>query len=159
MLSASLDMLEDSLNKKIEVMTQIEKENEAQRDVLKDADDVDEASFDATVDRKGELIDKLNLLDDGFEALYADIKKDLEAERDQHKEQIARLQTLIHTIMDKSASIEAQEHRNKKLAEKYFSVTREKLAAGKKSSSVAFNYYQTMNKFRDIPPQFMDEKN
>ena len=159
MVSASLDMLEESLIKKIEVMKQIEDENEIQRDVLKDSDNVDEAAFDETVEKKGELIDKLNMLDDGFDSLYADIKKDIEDQKDQHKEQILRLQDLIHTIMDKSASIEASEHRNKKLAEQYFTVTREKLASGKKSSSVAFNYYQTMSKYRDVPPQFLDKKN
>lgn len=159
MLAASLDMLEESLIKKIEVMKQIEDENEIQRDVLKDSDNVDEAAFDETVEKKGELIDKLNMLDDGFDSLYADIKKDIEDQKDQHKEQILRLQDLIHTIMDKSASIEASEHRNKKLAEQYFTVTREKLASGKKSSSVAFNYYQTMSKYRDVPPQFLDKKN
>ena len=74
-------------------------------------------------------------------------------------DQIKRMQVLIHEIMDRSASIEADERRNKKIAEAYFSSEREKMATGKRSAAAAFNYYSTMNKFKDIPPQFYDTKN
>ena len=69
------------------------------------------------------------------------------------------MQELIHEITDLSASIEVAERRNKKLAEVYFSSEREKMAIGKRSSAAAFNYYTTMNNFKDIPPQFLDKKN
>ena len=46
-----------------------------------------------------------------------------------------------------------------KMAEGYFSAERERMATGKRSAAAAFNYYTTMNNFKDIPPQFLDEKN
>ena len=62
MLSSSMDMLEESLIKKIDIMSEIEAENEKQKEILSDPDNVDENAFDDTVDKKSELIDKLVLL-------------------------------------------------------------------------------------------------
>ncbi len=159
MIASSLDMLEDSLIKKIEVMDRIEEENNIQTEVLKNSEEVDEKAFDDTVEKKGELVDQLLLLDEGFQSLFDRVKEELGNNKEMYKEQIGRLQNLIHEVMDRSSSIEAHEHRNKKLAEQYFSTTRQRLENNKKSSAVAFNYYQTMNKFKDIPPQFLDQKN
>ncbi|WP_022777565.1 hypothetical protein [Butyrivibrio sp. AE3009] len=159
MIASSLDMLEDSLIKKIEVMDRIQEENDRQTEVLKNSEEVDEKAFDDTVEKKGELVDQLLLLDEGFQSLFDRVKEELGNNKDMYKEQIGRLQNLIHEVMDRSLSIEAHEHRNKKLAEQYFSTTRQRLESNKKSSAVAFNYYQTMNKFKDIPPQFLDQKN
>ena len=55
MLSSSMDMLEESLIKKIDIMTEIEIENEKQKEILSDPENVDEEAFDATVDKKGRI--------------------------------------------------------------------------------------------------------
>lgn len=159
MVAASLDMLEESLIKKLEVMNRIHEENARQKEILSDLDNVDFEAFDKTLDVKGDYIDELLSLDDGFQSLFDRVKKDIGDNKDQYADQIKRMQKLIHDITDASASIEAEEHRNKALAEKYFSREREKLASGKRSAAVAFNYYQTMSKSKDIPPQFLDQKN
>ena len=159
MLASSLDMLEESLRKKIDIMTEIESENDKQKEILADPDAVDEGEFDKTVDTKGELIDKLISLDDGFQTLFDKVKEEVGENREKYAEQIKRMQELIREITAKSASIEAAEHRNKMLAEKYFDATRRKMNASKQTSAAAFNYYRTMNNFKDIPPQFLDSKN
>ena len=159
MLASSLDMLEESLRKKIEIMTEIEAENERQKEVLSNPDNVNEDLFDATVDTKGELIDKLVALDDGFQSLFDRVKEEVGSNRAQYAEQIKRMQALIEEVTAKSASIEAAEHRNKKLAETYFDTARQKMNVSKQTSAAAFNYYRTMNNFKDIPPQFLDQKN
>ena len=159
MLASSLDMLEESLVKKIDIMTEIEAENERQKEVLSDPDNVDEVEFDKTVDKKGELIDKLLAIDEGFQLLFDRVKEEVGANKEKYSEQIRRMQELIREITSKSASIEAAEHRNKKLAETYFDTARRKMNSSKQSSAVAFNYYKTMNNFKDIPPQFLDKKN
>ncbi|MBO4456422.1 MAG: flagellar protein FliT [Butyrivibrio sp.] len=159
MLASSLDMLEESLVKKIDIMAKIEAENERQKEILSDPDTVDEAEFDKTVDNKGELIDKLLALDEGFQLLFDRVKEEVGENKDKYGEQIGRMQGLIQEITSKSASIEAAEHRNKKLAESYFDTARRKMNSSKQSSAVAFNYYQTMNNYKDVPPQFLDKKN
>lgn len=159
MISASLDMLEESLIKKLEVMDKIQEENARQKEILSDPEEVDFEAFDKTLDVKGDYIDELNSLDEGFQSLFDRVKSDIGNNKEAYAEQIKRMQKLIHDVMDASASIEAQERRNKALAEKYFSTERERMANSKRSSAVAFNYYQTMSKSKDIPPQFLDKKN
>ncbi len=159
MVPASLDMLEESLVKKIEVMKSIEEENEKQKKLLKNPNEVDEEAFDKILDEKGELIDQLLKLDDGFQSLFDRVKEEVGQNKDKYKDQIKRMQDYIQEITGMSASIEAAEHRNKKLAEEYFSAAREKMNFSRQTSAAAFNYYQTMNNYRDVPPQFMDNKN
>ena len=159
MVPASLDMLEESLVKKIEVMKSIEEENEKQKKLLKNPNEVDEEAFDKILDEKGELIDQLLKLDDGFQSLFDRVKEEVGQNKDKYKDQIKRMQDYIQEITGMSASIEAAEHRNKKLAEEYFSAAREKMNFSRQTSAAAFNYYQTMNNYRVVPPQFMDNKN
>jgi hypothetical protein len=159
MVSASLDMLEESLVKKIEVMKKICEENARQKEILSNSENVDPEAFDKTLDSKGEYIDQLLALDEGFQSLFDRVKAEVGQHREDYAEQIRRMQGLIQEITALSASIEAQEHRNKRLAEKYFSTARAQMNQSRQSSSAAFNYYQTMNNFKNIPPQFMDTKN
>ncbi len=159
MVSASLDMLEESLIKKIDILNSIEEQNEKQKEILSDPENVSEEAFDKTVEAKGELIRQINALDDGFQSLFDRVKGDIGNNKDQYADQIKRIQQLIKEITGKSASIEANEHRNKKLAERYFSTARERMNQSKNSASAAFNYYQTMSNYKNVPPQFMDTKN
>jgi DNA repair exonuclease SbcCD ATPase subunit len=159
MISSSLDMLEESLVKKIEIMKKIEEENDRQKEILKNYDEVDDKAFEETVDNKGELIDQLLLLDEGFQALFDKVKEELGDDKDSYRDQIKRMQDLIQEITGLSASIEANERRNKKLAESYFSAVRQKMNYSRQTSAAAFNYYKTMNNFKDIPPQFIDKQN
>lgn len=159
MVSVALDMLEESLEKKLEILKLIEVQNERQKAVLQNPENVDDEEFDKTVEKKGQLIEQILSLDDGFQSLFDKVKKEIGQERHKFADQISRMQHLIEEITGKSASIQAEEYRNKKLAEKYFSTSRERMNQSRHSSSVAFNYYQTMSNFKNIPPQFMDTKN
>ncbi len=159
MVSASLDMLEESLIKKIEIMKRILDENSKQKDILSDPENVSFEAFDRTLDVKGGYIDELIALDDGFQTLFDRVKEEIGANKAQYADQIKRMQALIQEITGLSASIEAEEHRNKKLAEQYFHTSRSHMNQSKQTSAAAFNYYQTMNNFKNIPPQFMDKKN
>ena len=159
MVATSLDILEDSLLKKIEILGKIEEENELQKQILSENSEDGQEAFDKTVDRKSELIEQLELLDEGFQTLFDKIKAEISNNKDAYKDQIRKLQDLIRQVSAKSASIEASEHRNKRLAEAYFSGLRQKMNISRQSSAAAFNYYQNMNNFKDIPPQFLDQKN
>lgn len=159
MVSASLDMLEESLVKKLEIMNRIKEENAKQKEILSDPETVELEEFDKTVDIKGEYIDNLLALDEGFQSLFDRVKEEVGNNRDQYADQIKRMQALIQDITAASASIEAEEHRNKKLAENFFSFARTRMNQSKQSSVAAFNYYQTMNNYKNVPPQFMDQKN
>ena len=61
-------------------------------------------------------------------------------------------------MTEKSVAIQAQEARNKNLAENYFAKAREDLKKNRKSSRAALDYYRNMNKMQVVSPQFMDKK-
>lgn len=152
-----LTLLEESLRSKLQVLDEIQQYNLKQQEIFQ-AEEVDIDRFDEYVEEKGNLIDKLNSLDNGFESLYAKVSKQLSENRDQYKDQIKQLQELVTKVTESSVSIQAQEARNKKLIEDFFRKTREDLGMGRKSSKAAYDYYKNMSKSAVVLPQFMDSK-
>ncbi len=159
MTQSSLDMMQDSLNKKISVMNKIHEENQTQKEILENPQQVDGEAFDAAVERKAALIDELNILNDGFQGIYDRIKEDLLDNKDQYKEQILILQDQIREITSLSSQLEQEEQRNKEMADAYFSTERSKLKTGVQSSKAALDYYQNMNKVGMNLSLFFDSKN
>lgn len=114
-----LDILEESLKKKIEVLNEIILKNEEQQKIL-EAEEFEPEVFDQNTQAKGELIDRLNLLDSGFEKVFERVKEELETNKEAHKEQIRRLQDAIREITEKSVFIQTTEERNRKTVEQKF---------------------------------------
>lgn len=152
-----LTLLEESLRRKLQVMEEIQKYNLRQQELfLSGQADLDK--FDEYVDEKGALIDKLTVLDSGFEKLYAKVSEELQGNREKYAEQIRTLQGLVTLVTDKSVDIQAQEARNKKLVEDYFRKERDGIKMGRMSTKAAIGYYKTMSKTAVVAPQFMDSK-
>ncbi len=157
MINNYLNILEDSLKKKMEVLKRIREVNEAQTEILK-REPVDLEAFDQTVDEKDLYIDELTKLDEGFEALYDNVKQELAGNKQKYAEQIGRMQKLITQITGESVSIQAQEARNKALVENCFKTKRQELGNSRKNSQAVYGYYQNMNNMKSVQPQFMDKK-
>lgn len=152
-----LKILEDSLLKKIKVLDEIAAYNEEQGRIFSQGNaDIDK--FDEYMDKKGELIDALNRLDEGFETLYERVSEQLKDNRAAYAGQIRRLQELVKEVTDKSVSVQAQEARNKALIEEYFAKERLNLRNNRRTSKAAFDYYKSMSGYNATPPQFMDSK-
>lgn len=158
MTDTYLDMMKDSLIKKIEILEQLLKENEIQRKVLEDPENVDEKDFDDAVERKSDLIEELNKLNDGFQGLYDKVSTVLQVDRDRYKNEIVEMQKMIRTITDLSGKVEAGELRNKLLADNYFSTMRKTIKEGRKRACASYGYYKNMNKSQVIMPQMFDSK-
>ncbi len=156
-MNTQLDILSESLDKKYQVLLEIQKYNEEQEKVFL-ADQIVLQDFDAAVEEKGKLIEKLSRLDLGFEALYQRLAQELSQNRKLYEEQIKKIQQQITKVTELSVSIQAQEARNKKLIEDYFAKERAQIKQGRKSSKAAYDYYKNMSKSNFIPPQFMDSK-
>lgn len=157
MMSSYLQILEDSLTKKLELLTGIEKKSLEQAALLRS----EELSFqiiDENMDEKGRLIDEIQVLDSGFESLYDKIKAELLEHKDEYKEEIRRIQSLITRVTEKSTSIQAIEARNKAETELVFSRERKALQTKRNAMSIANDYYQSMNKIKNVSPQFLDRK-
>lgn len=157
MIENYLDILADSLQKKLAVLDKIEAENDRQAKMLKN-DSFPYDEFDAAIDRKGELIEELTALDDGFDALYQRIREQLQDNRDSYKVQIAELKKLVKKVTDKSVAVQAQEARNKQLVEAAFAKEKSSVKFNKLNSKAAYGYYKNMSKGNVVIPQFMDKK-
>lgn len=152
-----LTILAESLDKKIEVLKEIQAYNIRQEQVFS-AETVDMDGFDEAVEEKGRLIEKLTLLDSGFETMYAKLGEQLKGNREKYAAQIRELQAKITTITEMSVTIQAQEKRNKQLVEQFFARERAGLQQGRKASRAAYDYYRKMSSVSSEQPRFYDSK-
>lgn len=156
-LEAILQILQDSLVKKTELLIAIEEKSKEQEAILK-KEGFTFKEIDENMDAKSKLIEQLTLLDNGFETLYEKIRGELIDKKDLYRVQIEEIQNLIVEVTARGASIEAIEARNKAAIETYFSKTKKELQSKKSASSVAHRYYQTAKKLNNLQPQFLDQK-
>lgn len=157
-LKSLLQILRDSLVQKNVLLQVIEQKSKEQEAIIK-KDDFTFKEIDDNMEAKSGLIEKLTLLDNGFESLYGKTREELLANKDNYKAEIKEIQSLIADITARGASIEAIEARNKAAIESYCSREKKELQSKKSASLAAYSYYKTAKNINDIPPQFMDHKN
>ena len=152
-----VDIMIQSLNKKIQVLDKIIELNVAQKQALEDPK-AEVEQFDKTVEEKAQLIEQMLQLDSGFEKLYARVQEELQTNKAVYTEQIQTMQSCIRRITDKSMEIQAQEARNKDLMVRKFAYVRETAKNVRTNSKIANQYYKNMMKLNYVDPQFMDNK-
>ena len=157
MTESYLNILKDSLEKKLDVLRKIQEVSCAQKELLK-AEVLDIEGFDRTVDEKDSYIKELTILDEGFDTLYEKIRQELMENRQKYAAEIKQLQQLISEITDKSTAIQAQESRNKAMLETYFKKERQSIGSVRRSSKAAYGYYQSMSGKHVEQRHFMDQK-
>lgn len=143
-MESQLSILQESLAAKRQVLLEIQEYNRKQEAVFT-AEEVDMSLFDEAIEEKERLIQKLTRLDDGFEAVYQKLEKELQGNREKYAGQIRILQQQIQEITDLGISIRAQEARNKALIEKFFSRERKSLHKNLQNSAKAYNFYKNMS--------------
>ena len=153
---SSAQILVESLEKKSRILDEIIKENEAQEVLLKQ-DELDMEALDASADRMGELAEKLELLDEGFEAVYDRIRQELIDNKSAYRGEIRRMQELIAVITEKVVGINAARMRNKTQAENQFKKSRQQIGKATSKMKVSQNYYNNMNRLNYVGPQFYDK--
>ena len=136
-----VDIMLQSLKKKVTVLNQIIELNRQQK-ILLDDPNLPPESLEQNLSDKDQMIRKLNELDEGFEELYNRVKDELQAQRAQYVSQISQMQDLIKEITEKSAMIQTQELRNKEKAMQKFSGIREQVKGVRNSQKVVKQYYQ-----------------
>jgi flagellar biosynthesis/type III secretory pathway chaperone len=152
-----IEIMLQSLRKKCEVLDEIIRLNEQQRQILEDAESSVE-DFDRTVEDKAARIEQLEQLDSGFEKLYERTKEELQAGGDTYASQIRSMQEYIRKVTDKSVEAQAQEARNKDLMTQKFSRVKKQARQLRANSRATASYHQSMSRTAVIDPQFMDNK-
>ena len=143
-MESQLSILQESLVAKRRVLLEIQEYNRKQEAVFM-ADEVDMSLFDEAIEEKGRLVQKLTQLDDGFEAMYEKLSRELQDNREKYADQIRVLQQQIKEITDLGISIQAQEARNKSLIEGFFSRERGSMHRSLQNSAKAYNFYKSMS--------------
>ena len=156
MLERYLQILSESMDKKLDYITQVENLSREQTKMIEGDGSFED--IDANMDAKNELIEQILKIDEGFQAMYDKIKAEVEANKNSHKEVIADIQKKITLVMEKSASIEAIEARNKKAMEKRFAKVHKDSRQKLNVAAAAQDYYRVNSKLNAITPQFMDTK-
>lgn len=155
-LNGYIDVIIDGLHKKNEVLDEIIIMNGKQKEIFS-AEEIDMDLLEGNLEKKAELVEKLNRLDDGFTSVYDRIKEELPKHKEEYADRIAVMKELISQITDKSVKIQSDEARNKAIAEQFFSKSRREAGNARRSSTMANNYYKSMRQI-DSSPQFFDRQ-
>ena len=157
MQNTYVDIMLQSLKKKLQVLEEIKRLNVLQKELLED-DRADADEFDKTVEDKGKLIEQLEQLDSGFDKLFERVREELQEHKEDYKPQIAGMQEAIRKITDLSMELQAQEAKNKDLMTRKFVSVRQKAKIVRTNTKAASQYYQNMMQLNYVDPQFMDKK-
>lgn len=151
-----LDMLQDSLKKKLEILNKIMAHQEKESGMLKE--NMDMEAFDKSVNDKVALAESIDSLDDGFEQVYDRIRQEMIGHKEKYAVQIRVLQDLIAEISEKNVLIQAEENRIRLEVDNY--AKRESIALRQKRNNgkAARSYYNNMKKLNYVDSQFMDKK-
>ena len=155
--SQYISIMIQSLKKKSAVLDTIMELNIQQKEELENPA-LDPDDFDRTVEKKAEQIQQLELLDNGFQELYEKVREELQSNREAYREDIACMQEYIRKLTDKSATIQAQEARNKDLMTQKFASVRKQVKEVRKSQKVVNQYYKSMMKANYMEAHLTDNK-
>ncbi len=150
-------ILIQSLEKKKGVLDLIVEKNKEQKILFTD-ESLPPERLEENMKEKGDLVDQLEQLDEGFEQVYARVKDILGKERTSYRDEIKRMQELIREITDRSATIQAQEQRNHELAVQKFSSIKKEIRRARTTNNAASQYYKSMAKMNVVDSQFLDKK-
>ena len=151
-------MLRESLEKKADILRVLLIRNNEQAAILQDPNTSPE-DLEKNMNMKSELIDRIVVLDDGFEQLFNRVKTILDEDRDTYADEIRLMQDLIRKITDLTADVETSEYRNKEYAKARFANIKKDVREIKKSSDVVSSYYKhMMSPATTADPAFLDKK-
>lgn len=152
-----VDIMIQSLRRKIKVLEEIRKVNLHQQELLED-DNAAVEDFDKTVEDKSKLLEQMEQLDSGFDKLFERVREELHKNKEAYKDKIKTMQNAIRKITDLSMELQAQEARNRDLMTQKFVSVRQKAKVVRTNSKVASQYYKNMMQLNVVDPQFMDNK-
>ena len=160
MKNSYVNLLIESLEDKIKVLDEIIKTDAEQAKILKEPE-VDLDELRESQEKIGELAEKLDKLNDGFESVYSKVRDELQNNKDLYRDEIKKMQELITIITDKSVKVEAEQSRNKSSAGKFFKDKRKELS-DRRNAVQKINLYA--NQMHSVIPKgqadaaFLDKK-
>lgn len=156
--SVYVSMMADTLKRKETILTALYSMTQEQERMLK-GDELDVEQFHQLLDEKGAKIDELNELDEGFDALFKMVEKEIVANRENYKEEIQMMQRQIREVSELGVRIQALEHQNSSRLQAYLAKQRKTIRDFHVNNKTAANYYKNMaNSHRPEQSYFFNEK-
>jgi len=152
-----VNILKNTLEKKLSVLQALLEATKRQT-LIAEAEDFDLEVFETNMDQKDVLLEELETLDEGFDQVFQEIRKELEDNIDSYRSDIMQCQELIRQCTDLGVEIRATEERNRQRLEGVFSLQQKKLRQVKTNSKTVSSYYKTMNPAQNSDSYFMDQK-
>lgn len=141
--SVYVNMMVDSLSRKKRILEFILQKTREQEILLKD-DEMDPDKFQAIIDEKGEQIDELNKIDEGFDTLFSYVEKEINENRMAYRTQIEQMQKLIGEVSELGIQIQALEHQNSGHFKVYLANQRKAIREFHVNNRTTASYYQNM---------------
>lgn len=152
-----IQILIDSLKKKSSLLDNLISMTKDQAGLI-DQNKFEPDSFEQLMESKKEILSELVTLDQGFNAIYQQIKTDVVENKEALKEEIIVIQAFIAEITRKSVELQSLEIRNKANLEISMNRNRTKVKQFHKSTQMASSYYKNMGNYQTTDGVFMDRK-
>lgn len=143
-----IQIMIESLRKKNEVLDRLIELNRQQKFMLQNPN-LSPQEFEQNMQYKSEQVEQLNTLDEGFEQLFANVREELDQNRELYADEIHQMQDYIRKITEKVNTIQTQEIRNKASVENKFTDIRRQVKGVRNSQRVVKQYYDNMMSHRN----------
>lgn len=153
-----VNMMVDTLERKKNILETILHQTREQETLLKD-EEMDIDVFQQIIDAKGKEIEELNQMDEGFDALFRHVEKEINENRENYRSQIQKMQHLIREVSELGIRIQALEHQNSGHFKIYLANQKKTVRNFYTNNRTAANYYQNMaNAHKPGQSYFFNEK-
>ena len=153
-----LMIMVESLSKKTEILEKLF-DYTKQQEILLLEEELPMDEFNVLLEKKGELIDVLNTMDEGFEQVYERMEEEIKGHKEQHAHEILLMQQRIKNITDLSIKLQELEQKNKEKIEVHFSKMRTEIITFRQSKDNVTQYYRVMSNTQVVDSAFLDKKN
>lgn len=156
--SVYVNMMVDAMKRKEVLLSELLSFTEEQEELLKQ-DELDADRFNETLELKGTRIDELGTIDEGFDAMFKMVEREIINDPAPYKDEIQTMQTLIGRVSELGMKIQALERQNSERFKKYLARERKIIHDYRLNSRTASGYYQNMaNTHKAEQSYFFNEK-
>lgn len=138
-----LSLLVDVIEKKEDILSQLILETINQSNCFQNEELLEE-QYDGFYQKKIELIQEVEKLDEVFETLYQRVKEEIKENQYEYEQEIKGLQKKIRSITDKSIQLQKLESENKVKYELFLQSQRKMKKDIKVSKKTAATHYKNM---------------
>lgn len=156
--SVYVRMMLDVLKRKERILEELLGKTKEQEVLLKQ-EELDQERFRETLEEKGNRIDELNEIDEGFDTLFRKVEKEIVKHREFYRDSMMEMQNRIAIVSDLGLRIQALESQNRERLEIYLSSQRRRIRKFHVNNKTASNYYQNMaNAHKPDQSYYFNEK-